>query len=386
VKILLVSNLYPPNAVGGYERLCATISAALAKRGHRLSVLTSDFGTARPVHEDFPVERTLRLLVSPQSIYRPFEGSPSERDDVNRGNVATLARKLDADHPDVVLVGNLYFLDRSILEALRPVADRTAYLLTDVWRIHFADDAALQAHFREAVFELAPGTTPLVPPDPPALFLERFETDADWDSRAGGSGVERSRRMQLEKGAAAGRAAYQRVGLCHLCGPTSFLVRRPGPATVMLCASGATEVTCARCGLGAAARATLHALDALATPAESERVLVVAADAESRRVISARYPSVTVTASLAEVPGDEVFRHAVWLGAEAPKALASLTRHVGDGGTVVLGGNASLEERPDWDALARARLAGAEDAAAYACWSPEYGYLGGEQILLAVRN
>src|SRR5262245_21953427 len=42
MRLLLVSNLYPPYAVGGYERLAAWVGDALRERGHVVHVLTGD--------------------------------------------------------------------------------------------------------------------------------------------------------------------------------------------------------------------------------------------------------------------------------------------------------------------------------------------------------
>src|SRR5262249_15167726 len=42
MRLLLVSNLYPPYAVGGYERLAAWIGDGLRERGHVVHVLTGD--------------------------------------------------------------------------------------------------------------------------------------------------------------------------------------------------------------------------------------------------------------------------------------------------------------------------------------------------------
>ncbi|RAI43196.1 glycosyltransferase family 4 protein [Rhodoplanes roseus] len=41
MRILVVSNLYPPNVLGGYEVGCADVVAALRARGHDVTVLTS---------------------------------------------------------------------------------------------------------------------------------------------------------------------------------------------------------------------------------------------------------------------------------------------------------------------------------------------------------
>lgn len=44
MKILIVSNLYPPLHKGGYELRCAQVAGALAAAGHRIVVLTSTYG------------------------------------------------------------------------------------------------------------------------------------------------------------------------------------------------------------------------------------------------------------------------------------------------------------------------------------------------------
>ena len=44
MRILVLSNLYPPNVVGGYERLCFEVTAGLAAMGHEMVVLTSRYG------------------------------------------------------------------------------------------------------------------------------------------------------------------------------------------------------------------------------------------------------------------------------------------------------------------------------------------------------
>ena len=44
MKILVVSNLYPPHYVGGYELRCEVAVKALGARGHTVRVLTSNHG------------------------------------------------------------------------------------------------------------------------------------------------------------------------------------------------------------------------------------------------------------------------------------------------------------------------------------------------------
>ena len=44
MKILIVSNLYPPDYLGGYELRCALVAEGLRRAGHDIRVLTSRFG------------------------------------------------------------------------------------------------------------------------------------------------------------------------------------------------------------------------------------------------------------------------------------------------------------------------------------------------------
>jgi glycogen(starch) synthase len=44
MKILVLTNLYPPHYVGGYELRCAAITEALRQHGHEVNVLTSNHG------------------------------------------------------------------------------------------------------------------------------------------------------------------------------------------------------------------------------------------------------------------------------------------------------------------------------------------------------
>ena len=47
-KILMVSQLYPPFVVGGYELRCSLVAKALQERGYKICVVTSSFGRGNP--------------------------------------------------------------------------------------------------------------------------------------------------------------------------------------------------------------------------------------------------------------------------------------------------------------------------------------------------
>jgi glycogen synthase len=99
MKILMVSNLYPPYYVGGYELRCALAAEELHHRGHNVKVLTSRFGVSfrGSVQENIRgvmVERVLcQYLIGPQ----PPLGWPIRllRKYVNRQKYQTVHKTID---------------------------------------------------------------------------------------------------------------------------------------------------------------------------------------------------------------------------------------------------------------------------------------------------
>ncbi|MFQ5772284.1 MAG: hypothetical protein ACE5HX_17245, partial [bacterium] len=51
MRILVISNLYPPYFVGGYELGCRDVVDGLKARGHHVKVLTSTYGVNKPEHD-----------------------------------------------------------------------------------------------------------------------------------------------------------------------------------------------------------------------------------------------------------------------------------------------------------------------------------------------
>jgi glycogen synthase len=109
VKILVVSNLYPPNTIGGYEIQCAQAVADLRRRGHDVVVLTSVPRRVIPGDRDSSVLRTLRTpdVYSGEraALRNPFWEFESNLLDVE--NVHLLLDVLRRWEPDVCYLWNL---------------------------------------------------------------------------------------------------------------------------------------------------------------------------------------------------------------------------------------------------------------------------------------
>jgi hypothetical protein len=364
MKLLLVTNLYPPNSLGGYERLCAQIANGLSDRSHAVEVLTSAHGGGMESPGPIPVARTLKLLASERSIYEPFEGNAAERRQLLQSNGAALERIVRRFGPDRLLAGNLMFLDRSFLEELCRQRAPLAYLLTDVWLVQMLEDLWLQQFFRQEVLHAHPR---------PETQVRELTADilaaADPEPAAG----DRARRQAEESRLAAGRHSYQYPGVCHLCGETVFLVRTPTEGTPMLPANARTMVSCSRCSLEGAERAVVHAADLIAGSSKSARVAFFCPDRAVASAVAARH-SGRIWSSLEEI--DRSGTPAV-VGVMEPLSIAWQTLEM-------LG-----EKLPSETQLVALRSS--SDSAqksgsrspsrVFEIWSSRYGYLGRDYLL-----
>ena len=162
MRVLILSNLYPPNVIGGYERLCFEVTEGLAALGHEMTVLTSRYGGRAAEYPGQRILRELDLLTGPD-IYTPFAGSDADRSAINEANLRTLGRVLAEVRPDVVFAWNLFFLDASMLDALERSPVRTVVMLTDVWLLSMRNPPFWPAFFASSVL----GDAPFQPPPPP---------------------------------------------------------------------------------------------------------------------------------------------------------------------------------------------------------------------------
>jgi len=107
MKILAVSNLYPPDFVGGYELGCANVVDALRERGHEVRVLTA--APRQPVDSPPHVLRRLRLTDewNPNGMsHHPLGYRLDEADSrlVSAFNVHALSTVVEEFQPDAAFV------------------------------------------------------------------------------------------------------------------------------------------------------------------------------------------------------------------------------------------------------------------------------------------
>lgn len=158
MKLLALSNLYPPNVIGGYEVLCYDMMRALAQRGHEIQVLTSDYGGQQAEFEGRQVDRRLKLPATDGNIYVPFTAGPEQRQRINQHNLDCLQQSLKEHGPELLFVWNLHFFDQSLLEAIAATRLPVVYLLTDNWLAAARNPGFISHYFATEVH--GPGQSP----------------------------------------------------------------------------------------------------------------------------------------------------------------------------------------------------------------------------------
>jgi glycosyltransferase involved in cell wall biosynthesis len=132
MKILFLTNLYPPHVIGGYETLCMEAVEGLMMRGHEASVLTSTYGYDREFSEG-NIHRLLSLEGDLQFYKIKDAWTYPQR---NQRNVNHLRRLIAEQNPDLVFIWGMWNLsNRLALEAERLMGSHVVYYLANPWPI-----------------------------------------------------------------------------------------------------------------------------------------------------------------------------------------------------------------------------------------------------------
>ncbi len=135
MRLLFLSNFYPPDHNGGYEQLCEETARALRRMGHSVRILTScpPEGSAPSADDDVDTVRRLNLEVI-GGLANTTLRLLRDRTRLERENVEILQELVTAYRPDAVLVWGMWNVPRSSVHALERLAsDRVVYYCCDYW-------------------------------------------------------------------------------------------------------------------------------------------------------------------------------------------------------------------------------------------------------------
>lgn len=131
MRILTISNFYPPVELGGWEQLTAEMVEDLRGRGHQILVLTSDYRAKTVQAKDNAVWRCLKL----QSDVLHYRISDFLRwGSVEKHNFAMIDRALKVFSPDIVFVHGMWLLPHSLAWYVeQKLPKRVVYYVAGNW-------------------------------------------------------------------------------------------------------------------------------------------------------------------------------------------------------------------------------------------------------------
>jgi glycogen(starch) synthase len=130
MKILVITNLYPPHEIGGYELRCRDVCDRLKASGHEVHILTSNHKVAGRTEIAEPnVTRKLRINGMYGNAWLPIQRLyPQEKH-----NHQVLAREIDAVRPDLIHVWNMGGISKSLLLRIEQGNIPVVYDVSDHW-------------------------------------------------------------------------------------------------------------------------------------------------------------------------------------------------------------------------------------------------------------
>jgi glycosyltransferase involved in cell wall biosynthesis len=130
MRILALSNFYPPNHLGGEELSAKAIVDRLREKGHVVDVLTSNYGVAPKdsyIYCEFELEMQFQPMVGAIRFFL-------KRQAIIQRNCEVLKKYIKNLQPDLVLVFSMWNIPRQVpalAEAL--LGDRVVYRLGSYW-------------------------------------------------------------------------------------------------------------------------------------------------------------------------------------------------------------------------------------------------------------
>jgi glycosyltransferase involved in cell wall biosynthesis len=138
VRILTVSNLYPPHFIGGYELGCRDVVEGLRARGHDVAVLTSTYGVSSHGAQDGSW-RWLEARLEGEKDHPTRIGRLASGVRQQFINGRAFRRAVRTFRPDVIYLWNLVHVSVSLgflAQQMAPVA----YFVSDDWLTKYDED------------------------------------------------------------------------------------------------------------------------------------------------------------------------------------------------------------------------------------------------------
>lgn len=135
MKVLVVTNYYPPVSCGTYETRCHVVVQALRNLDHDVQVLTSDLSAEIALADESHVQRKLKINASNEDSQPAAEWE--------KINATVLHDELARVQPDVVHVWSLKGFSYAFLTLLQRLKIPVVYDVCDTWLVELLDQNRL---------------------------------------------------------------------------------------------------------------------------------------------------------------------------------------------------------------------------------------------------
>jgi glycosyltransferase involved in cell wall biosynthesis len=127
MRILVISNYYPPYTLGGYEQACAVTVEWLRAQGHQVRVLTGMPPEAiAPIRREAGVVRSLRYINYEQPSY-------AQKWAVERHNYTCTTAQIRQFQPDIVYLWSLRLVSLAPAHAVQTWGGPQVFEMGDFW-------------------------------------------------------------------------------------------------------------------------------------------------------------------------------------------------------------------------------------------------------------
>lgn len=156
MRILLISNLYPPHYIGGYEIGCKFIADGLSQKGHNVFILTSKYGVGKRKIED-NIFRILNYVGDDGNNLFVRRYDHIRTAILGRLNYLITNNTIKLLKPDLVFVGNLSNISIFPVKAVQSRKVPIVYYLCDYSLEEFINDNILEKEpikkfYRNAIY------------------------------------------------------------------------------------------------------------------------------------------------------------------------------------------------------------------------------------------
>lgn len=132
MRILIVSNYYPPAELGGWEQLTLNVAQELESRGHQVHVLTSNYLIDRIPQPEENVTRVLNLESPDHINYHAQYSIFNRRSEQN--NLKYLKKILNRFKPDIIYINGMWNLPVSLAKSAEQLfPGRVVYYMASYW-------------------------------------------------------------------------------------------------------------------------------------------------------------------------------------------------------------------------------------------------------------